>query len=269
MIDKIAASKRNEIYTKFIRITERLVRQYTGTVCGWSHGWRWWSPGRNDQGQEALKDMDANHSPSIQDLDCFWTKNKVEELGNPTSWRIVQQCNEGDSTEKNEVIFTVQGIIASKALPPLTEKPRYVKRSAIEQTTTNNAHDRTPAAKYKFLRQSVTLSGLGTPTFENAMIAARDVHKRFDRHFAEGTLEPWTELDAGDQTSLSLDISNRYFTPRGEAHGLNHKEFLPGVDPRGILSDLAKGDGITSYVHTEDNQVLYFTAYRDREGTRK
>ena len=37
------------------------------------------------------------------------------------------------------------------------------------------------------------------------------------------------------------------------------------VDPRGILQDMTKGDGFTTYVHTEDNQVEYFSTKRDPE----
>jgi hypothetical protein len=135
------------------------------------------------------------------------------------------------------------------------------------QTQNNNCYDRLPADKYKYLRQSITLWGVGTPTFKNALEAAKSIHDRFDRQFAEKTLDAWTNPDTGDQACL--DISNRYFTPKEEAQGLGQEKFLPGVDPRGILRDLARGDGISSYVHTEDNQVLYFTTYRDPLGIKR
>ena len=40
-----------------------------------------------------------------------------------------------------------------------------------------------------------------------------------------------------------------------EQHYLEETPFLKGVDPKGILQNMANGDGTVSYVHTEDNQV--------------
>ncbi|KAF8225664.1 hypothetical protein L208DRAFT_1305509, partial [Tricholoma matsutake] len=42
-----------------------------------------------------------------------------------------------------------------------------------------------------------------------------------------------------------------------------------GVNPGGILHVMANGNGTCSYVHTEANQVQYFTAYRDGNENRK
>ena len=51
--------------------------------------------------------------------------------------------------------------------------------------------------------------------------------------------------------------------------GLQGTSFHKGVDPWGILRGMAKGDSTCSYMHTEDNQVQYFTAYRDGNGNRR
>jgi hypothetical protein len=61
-----------------------------------------------------------------QDLDLFWKGNKIEQVGNPTSWRIVKETDDGESRQLEEVVFTLTGVIASKDLPPLRDRPRYV-----------------------------------------------------------------------------------------------------------------------------------------------
>ena len=68
----------------------------------------------------------------------------------------------------------------------------------------------------------------------------------------------------------TIDISNRYFTPVVEAGGMTDVNFLPGVDPKGILHKMAQGDGSSRpYYHTEDNQVFYYATRRDSDGQRK
>jgi len=54
----------------------------------------------------------------------FWDENKIEQLTNPVSWRILKRADDGTTSE--EVIFTVQGIIQLKDLPPVVEKTRCV-----------------------------------------------------------------------------------------------------------------------------------------------
>jgi hypothetical protein len=123
--------------------------------------------------------------------------------------------------------------------------------------------------RYKFLRQTVTLSGLGSPTFKNALMAANEIFGRFDRQFSEGILDSWDSSPVDDNEFPCLNLSNRYLTPANEAHGLEAIPFHKGVDPRGILQNMAKGDGSTTHVHTEDNQVQYFSMKRDAEGNIK
>jgi hypothetical protein len=53
----------------------------------------------------------------------FWDANKIEQFADPVSWRIVKRTEES----AEEVIFTIRGIIHTKELPPITQKPRYVK----------------------------------------------------------------------------------------------------------------------------------------------
>ncbi|KAF8240311.1 hypothetical protein L208DRAFT_1546952, partial [Tricholoma matsutake] len=167
----------------------------------------------------------------------------------PSSWRIVKRVEDGGDIE--EVIFTIQGIIESKELPPFAEKPRM------------------PVSRYKYLRQSITLTGHGSPAFTSALQGVKEIHKRFDRQFPEGTLEARAEDSSGNVYTESIVLSNRYLTPASEAGGLKGIPFQPGVDPKGILWDMAQGDRTRAYIHTEENQVQYYTAHRDGTGHRR
>ena len=123
--------------------------------------------------------------------------------------------------------------------------------------------------RYKFLRQAITLSGLGSATFQNALMAANEIYGHFDRQFSEGTLDSWNSSPVDDNDFHCINLSNRFFTPANEADGLEAIPFHKGVDPRGILQNMAKGDGLTTHVHTEDNQVQYFSTKKDTEGSIK
>jgi len=81
-------------------------------------------------------------------------------------------------------------------------------------------------------------------------------------------LDSWG-CSPGDDNFASIDISNRYLTPAKEAPGSEDVPFHKGVDPQGILQSMAKGGGSTTYIHTEDNQVQYFSTKRDTEGNIK
>ncbi|KAF8231609.1 hypothetical protein L208DRAFT_1276137 [Tricholoma matsutake] len=152
----------------------------------------------------------------------------------------MKQANNERDLQPKEIIFTLMGVIASKELPPLRKKPNM------------------PPAKYKLLHQSVTLAGLGMPTFETAIVAAKSIHGAFDHQFAEKTLMAWTESNTDQPMLHGINITNRYFTPKVEAQAMEHIDFLPGMDPHGILCHMVKGDGVFSYIHTKDNQVQFF-----------
>ena len=100
-------------------------------------------------------------------------------------------------------------------------------------------------------------------------MAANEIYGHFDCQFSEGILDSWDSSPVDDNDFPCLNMSNRYLTPANEAHGLEALPFHKGVDPRGILESMTKGDGLTTHVHTEDNHVQYFTTRRDMEGNMK
>ncbi|RDB31017.1 hypothetical protein Hypma_000107 [Hypsizygus marmoreus] len=166
---------------------------------------------------------------------------KVEAFERPKTWRLVYNGADGG---KEEMVFALQGSIVAKNLPPLSEKPRM------------------NATKYKYLRQSVTVSGLETPTFAAALASTVEIFGYFDRQFCEGKLQSWSASDdLGDRRDL-LEASNRYMTPRRDAKDGESIPFGEQVDPKNILKSMAGDD----HVHTEDNEVLYFLRHTAVDG---
>ena len=45
--------------------------------------------------------------------------------------------------------------------------------------------------------------------------------------------------------------------------------FVAGVDLRGVLRNMAQGDGTCMYVHTVDNDVHYYIMKRDADGNHR
>jgi hypothetical protein len=77
--------------------------------------------------------------------------------------------------------------------------------------------------------------------------ACVEIHEVFQRQFAEGRLAGW---NAGKYRKYqTLDLSNRYFTPKRDAPDMEHIPFTKDVDPRGILEKMA----MAGYVHGEEN----------------
>lgn len=83
---------------------------------------------RVDRRLSSLLSVSLNHfiSSSMDSYQTTKTPNwmnmiKVEKFENPRSWRLVHKDDDG---LKEEIVFSVQGIITDKSLPPLSEKPR-------------------------------------------------------------------------------------------------------------------------------------------------
>lgn len=58
-----------------------------------------------------------------QDSSTFYDKFAIKKMENPDSWRLIdiQAANEA---VVEEAVFTVQGILIAKELPPVLEKPK-------------------------------------------------------------------------------------------------------------------------------------------------
>ena len=113
------------------------------------------------------------------------------------------------------------------------------------------------------MRQSVMLSGLSSPRFNDAMASTRAIEDMFRQVIPTGTMDDWAL--SSFQGYTTIDISNRYFTP---AHLASQDDeqvpFSTSVDPDRILS-VATGK---EFIQTEDNEVEYYEAQRNAKGTK-
>ena len=58
-----------------------------------------------------------------QDGERFSDRFMVQEMTNPTSWRLLKRQDNSEPVME-EAVFTIQGIITRKDLPPIIDKPR-------------------------------------------------------------------------------------------------------------------------------------------------
>jgi hypothetical protein len=108
------------------------------------------------------------------------------------------------------------------------------------------------AEKGFYLRQAVTLTGLGVSGYELVLDGITAIHALFSRQFKEGALDAWQTDNFGEYTTIT--IANRYFTPRTQCPCITPVPFHATVDPQGYLANLT-GDKL---VHVQDNEVLYY-----------
>ncbi|KAF8896010.1 hypothetical protein BD779DRAFT_1466051 [Infundibulicybe gibba] len=204
-----------------------------------------------ENSRNALEQL-ASQSKGIEDRglanmaknDKWMDQLRIECLEEPKTWRLlVATSSDGALPTVEEAVFTIQGVLMAKDLPPIQEK--------LSQA----------AARCRYLRQGVTITGLGSPTFELAMNVAVEISRMFDRQFPEGKMEPWGPSTTEMEQSC-IELSNRYFTPKRDAPRMSHIPFSAAIDPEGILESIAKA----GYIHGEENMVDYYTCSHENGG---
>ncbi|KDQ31985.1 hypothetical protein PLEOSDRAFT_1013960, partial [Pleurotus ostreatus PC15] len=145
--------------------------------------------------------------------------------------------------EAEEVSIAIQGIIASCVLPP------FELRSSRPNKAKQLAH----------ARQSITITGLGSKSFDNIVQNCRHMYTMFIPEFIS------KYRDAGNGGAIespALTASSCFFTPVKQASGFNVVSINPELDPHGILGKV----DATKWVHTEDNKVGYYiqTSHADQ-----
>ena len=98
---------------------------------------------------------------------------------------------------------------------------------------------------------------------------AQEIYGKFDQQFADGTMLSWAISDAGQGQVECLDMANHYFTPNRVAQGQPNVAFQKDIDPYGVLANIVVRDTVHSYIHTDDNQVQYFTTFKEDGGERR
>ncbi|KAF8871496.1 hypothetical protein CPB84DRAFT_1692159 [Gymnopilus junonius] len=144
---------------------------------------------------------------------------------------------------QQEVILTIQGIIAKKDLPPFEEK-----------ISPSSAH-------IQFLQQSITLIGLDMPMFQRAVDNILKIHAMLGCSIGHNNLEQCSMIGSFDNQA-SIEMSNQYFTPQKHAGQSQELEIPSYIDPKGYLKN-AMGK---HHVHIEDNIVHYYELTTDRFG---
>ena len=109
-----------------------------------------------------------------------------------------------------------------------------------------------PNSKAKYLRQSATLTAFGDPVFNKPIENIAAIYAIFKRAVGDN-------LSEGAVCSMyeefpAIDVTNRYFTPKGGADSQEIRPLTAEVDPNGYLAKVAG----STYVHTEENKVYYF-----------
>ncbi|KAL0958407.1 hypothetical protein HGRIS_000548 [Hohenbuehelia grisea] len=164
---------------------------------------------------------------------------RVIPMGKPGSekkWQLGYTPRPGDPTE--ELVLSVQGIVQSKALPPLPA--RFTK-------TSNKG-------RAKYMKQGVTLTGLGVPEFSAALEAVDRIKVMFSRYSPSGNVKS-TESHDADDGHERLHASNRYVTPAYECQGEAEVAIDGTVDPFGVLRRIVE---LGDFKYTEDNRVHYY-----------
>ncbi|KDR64926.1 hypothetical protein GALMADRAFT_149157 [Galerina marginata CBS 339.88] len=169
-------------------------------------------------------------------------KDQVEvvPLEQNKTWKLIRNPTTQDA---EEVVLRIQGVLSQKSLPP------------ISQTFNIEPKQR------HFMRQSATLSGLGSALFNQAIQNAQDIHQMFSRTFPQGALEDWNP--AMFEGHPAIDMNNRFFTLRKQAIMDEIIPFSNEVDPHGILAAAMGADD--QFVHTTENEVEYYELLHDHE----
>ena len=103
-----------------------------------------------------------------------------------------------------------------------------------------------------YLRQSVQLTGLGLPSFQNCIDNLQCLQQILARQVPHDAMEPLTPT--AFLTHPAIEIGTRYFTSRRDDPTGESLPFDRMTDPKGILTAMA-ADG---YFHGPDNKVHYY-----------
>ncbi|KAL4255724.1 hypothetical protein AB1N83_012392 [Pleurotus pulmonarius] len=169
--------------------------------------------------------------------------------------KLIQQNEHTGETE--EATVALQGIISAVRVPPFEIKNRR-----------SDEGKRLP-----HIRQSLTITGLGSNAFKQIVTNFRHTYSMFSRYTPNAKLISVPEFIGKDERlsddtskNTTITASNRFFTPVKQAEGFRIVDIGGEIDPRGILENVDK----KKWVHTEDNEVAYYVlGTGDDEGSYK
>ncbi|KAG6850007.1 hypothetical protein H0H93_002625 [Arthromyces matolae] len=166
----------------------------------------------------------------------------VKEYMYPKIWRLVEKEETGIVTDE-ELVFSVYGSIQGHNLLPFNKSDLYM--SDIK--------------KIKYLKQTITINGLGGDEMKEAWNAMRMIHGVFDRTFKQGQLEDLYKED--DYTTINA--ANRLMTPSKDTDQ-PHVPYESHSDPDGMLESIAR----QGFRRTEDNIVNFVKVESKHDGSK-
>ncbi|KAK7027391.1 hypothetical protein VNI00_015227 [Paramarasmius palmivorus] len=172
----------------------------------------------------------ANYSQVIEPSTFTCTSTGTTKGG---VWRATTSIQ--DTGDLEEIVFTVHGILEQCELPPIV-RPLANASSA------------------KYLQQRIVLTGLDTPTFNDAL----DGLARVEHNLRLNLRDYNPQFHVGSRgNQAKLHLSNRYFTSKRFADEMEPIAFPAEIDPKGILNSIQN----ESLVHTAENSVEYYERY--------
>jgi hypothetical protein len=179
---------------------------------------------------------------------------QLTETSEPTCWRLIrvsEPASESAPEEFEEVVVSVTGAILDKKLPPISDQ---LVLSVIHLEQLTYVHCRRRA---EYFKQEITLTGLGSPSFQRAVDATETVYTFIERGFEDGQLVPYDFVKDRKGFGPTMEVANRFFTPRKDAPNMVAVKCGKEVDPRGIVEAVCREK---SLVHGEDNKVEFFAS---------
>ncbi|PBK92019.1 hypothetical protein ARMGADRAFT_1081439 [Armillaria gallica] len=167
-------------------------------------------------------------------------KASMMSVDKDRTWRMVETDNEN---QLEEMVFTLQGIIAKKDLPLINDIPLR--------------------DNYGFLQQNGRLTGLGCQAFKDTADTILEAQLVFERQFPKGMFQRRNPDNTDD--NMSINISNCYLKSC-RIHPQEEASFEKGVGPKSILAAACTKRDL---IHTEANKVKFFTSNIDDEGERR
>ncbi|TFK80211.1 hypothetical protein K466DRAFT_444669, partial [Polyporus arcularius HHB13444] len=137
-----------------------------------------------------------------------------------------------------ECTFNVQGYLWDCTLPP-------IRRFQIPRNPN--------PGNLLSLKQSVTLTGLGSEMFEKAVRGLSTLYQHAKGKVQQRGCQLRTWMPGEAEGDLTLTFSSRYLTPGNQAADDIHPDMAEVIDPLNILRPL-----LLTEVHTLDNAVFYW-----------
>lgn len=111
------------------------------------------------------------------------------------------------------------------------------------------------------IRQAVTLAGLGSNRFSEAVKSIERVVIQFMNKLPPDSLESWQPSKY--QNTEAFDAGSRYFINARVAGAAERGQFDALADPNGVLAAMVDED----FIHITDNDVQYYARTANPDAT--